>query len=300
MASSSVTAQPASKTALGPPPSPPRIEVIGHASGVDLAELGPDFVQPWLAALRDALGCTGAAPTRVEHHDPASGHHTRTTFRYDEAGRRLEAHTATRRDTGWVPTRRTTYRYQRGRLASFHEAIWTGNAWQPEHRWTVCYDEQGRLARATQHIRPGSASGWVPATQLRLTDGADAYRIEQHVREGSTWAPVARATFTAAAGETRVIQEVDLWGETGWSPGSRTTLTYGVAGRPIEAHTTLWTSTHWAEGPQQLYTHVLRGKRVVRSTETWMGTLHLGTRTATFTYATPPADPLLLGDQGVE
>ena len=88
--------------------------------------------------------------------------------------------------------------------------------------------------------------------------------------------------------------------KTGWAPGSRTTFTYGVAGRPIEAHTTLWTSTHWAEGPQQLYTHALRGKRVVRSTETWMGTLHLGTRTATFTYATPPADPLLLGDQGVE
>lgn len=297
-ATPSVSAQDAAEPALGPPPDVPPIEVVGHASGVDLAELGPHFARPWLADLRRHMGQSADAPERIERHHPSTGRRTRTTFRYDDADRPLEARTAVRRDTGWVPTRRTTYSYRHGRLATQHAAMWAGDQWRPERRWTFHYDRQERLARAIQYTRSDTA--WTPATRLLFTTEAETYAIEHHIREDGAWAPVARAAFAAPDPGRRVTRQVALREEADWAPRSRTTFLYNMTGRPVEAYTRIWTGRRWTDGPQHLYTHALHGDRVIQTTETWMGTIQLNTRTATFTYASPPAEPLILGARGLK
>ncbi len=281
---------------LGTPPTSPHIDVIGDASGIDLATLGPDFSAPWLAPLRDRLRPRADTPPllRIDRRS-ATTDTTRVLHTYDADGRRTTTRTAVRRDTGWVPTRRTTFRYTSGRLAELHTARWTEAGWSLTRRLTIGYDQQAHPTRL-QLFRRSPDSSWILATQLRIAIEADTVRITQQRRTESEWVPVAQTALTTSADGQQIIQQIAHWSGGRWMPTARTTFLYDFAGQPIEAYTAFWTGARWTDGPQHLYTHAIDGRRVVQTTETWMGTTPLNAYTTTFTYARP-VDPLVIGQR---
>ena len=289
----------AQPTVLGTPPNPPHIDVIGDASGIDLAELGPDFSAPWLAPLRDRLRPGAETPPllRIDRRS-ATTDTTRVLHTYDAEGRRTATRTALRRDTGWVPTRRTTFRYTGEHLAELHTARWSETGWHSTRRLTIDYGPEDDPTRL-QLFRHSPDSSWALSAQLRIATEGDTVRIMQQRREGATWSPVARTVLTILADGQQIIQQIAHWSGGRWMPTARSTFVYDFAGQPIEAHTEFWAGARWTDGPQHLYEHAIDGVRVVQTTETWLGSTQLGAYTTTFTYAAP-VEPLILGTRRLE
>lgn len=272
------------------PVAPTHVIVHGAESHFDLADLGPDFAEPWLEDLLPSHLAPDEAPALTQRLTMASTEddwvrQTRTTYERTDDGQLREERVEQWDSTAWTNAARTTYTYDDDTLVRQRTEVWVEDQWERDQQFTYAHDAEGQIREVVHQARRDGQ--WMKTARLTFNPADSSRQFVRETWSDDAWEPITRVTFTVGEEGRHVIQHNETWTGEEWDDSVRFTFMYDGAGYPLEKIVEVWTGAQWAEGPLQLYDYEVDGHRVVQRAETWVGSNRIRTEQTELTYTTP-------------